>query len=589
MATVLKPGDSNVNYYLKYDGDKNTSTINIVKKNDQFTIILKDGEPGETENQLKSIEPLIGGIKPRKLSKNIYLVLGPKQESMSWVDSCMNAIRTKDPSVAASHVYSAVSDKRVVYYLTKKVILALKPEINESEAKKIVEQLSERHNLKLVNAYKTLPNTFLFELTAASKENPIKIANAIENEDPEHVDYAEPSLIRNNSSASHTAIHAKPKAKAKTKAKAKAKTGTPLISLDDSNRLKRKQWYLESVNVPGAWDKLQGKGDRNITIAIIDGFFKIDHPAFENQVTNKFDFAEPLTPFQTVLADHGTSCAGLIFSEGTSPLISGIAPGCSFIPVRLADVTSDDELLDAGEIIGPLVDIVSCSFGPDLPSDSHISITLERQISRLADRGGRMGTGILFCFSAGNFNLPINARVNQGDPFINGQGLNDQIDENRQIHSPYATHPKVMAIAACTKNNSKAGYSNYGDEISICAPGSDLLPFPVGNLSKRGASWIFTTAAINDVLFTSRFGGTSTSAPVVAGVAALVLSANKNLTAANVRQILEKSANKININEQDADGKYVTKNGDPAGARSKWFGYGKVDALEAVKMALAFK
>ncbi|MGL4502187.1 MAG: proprotein convertase P-domain-containing protein, partial [Planktothrix sp.] len=84
--------------------------------------------------------------------------------------------------------------------------------------------------------------------------------------------------------------------------------------------------------------------------------------------------------------------------------------------------------------------------------------------------------------------------------------------------------------------------------------------------------------------FTAYFGGTSSATPVVAGVAALVLSVNPTLTAQEVRRILEQSADKIVDSDPDPQLGIRMGNYDKNGY-SQWFGYGKVNAFKAVQMA----
>ncbi|NJL48150.1 MAG: S8 family serine peptidase [Leptolyngbyaceae cyanobacterium SM2_5_2] len=84
--------------------------------------------------------------------------------------------------------------------------------------------------------------------------------------------------------------------------------------------------------------------------------------------------------------------------------------------------------------------------------------------------------------------------------------------------------------------------------------------------------------------FTNSFGGTSSSCPVVAGVAGLILSMNPALTARQVREILQTTADKIIDPNPDPQlglryGTYDAK------SHSQWFGYGKVNAFAAVKEA----
>src|SRR5439155_1267268 len=76
--------------------------------------------------------------------------------------------------------------------------------------------------------------------------------------------------------------------------------------------------------------------------------------------------------------------------------------------------------------------------------------------------------------------------------------------------------------------------------------------------------------------YTDSFGGTSSSAPGVAGVAALLLAVNKALRQEEVRDILKRSCDAIDI----ASGRYEAATG-----HSEFYGYGRVNAAKAVDLA----
>jgi len=77
----------------------------------------------------------------------------------------------------------------------------------------------------------------------------------------------------------------------------------------------------------------------------------------------------------------------------------------------------------------------------------------------------------------------------------------------------------------------------------------------------------------------SDFGGTSSACPGVAGVCALILSVNPDLTWKDVKEILKKTADKIDKRNGNYDAK----------GHSKWYGYGRVNAYKAVKLAKKMK
>ncbi|MEO0410168.1 MAG: S8 family serine peptidase, partial [Cyanobacteria bacterium P01_A01_bin.135] len=164
----------------------------------------------------------------------------------------------------------------------------------------------------------------------------------------------------------------------------------------------------------------------------------------------------------------------------------------------------------------------------------------------------------------------------------------------------FAVHPDVIAVSACTSLNQKSAYSNWGQAIAVTAPSNNALP----GLVLPGQGFLNSAPPIRQALpgrgvltsdrtgaagyspsdFTSTFGGTSSACPVVAGVAALMLSANPDLTAQQVRQILQDTADKIT--DRQADPQLGLRRGmyDVQG-HSEWFGYGKVNALKAVQAA----
>ncbi|MDH3226232.1 MAG: S8 family serine peptidase [Thermoleophilia bacterium] len=95
--------------------------------------------------------------------------------------------------------------------------------------------------------------------------------------------------------------------------------------------------------------------------------------------------------------------------------------------------------------------------------------------------------------------------------------------------------------------------------------------------------------------YRSDFGGTSSATPLAAGVAALVLSANPELSIDELRELLRNTAVRIALDTDDevgrwldSDGNPVTESGEPA-VRSQWFGHGRIDAAAAVRAVLELR
>lgn len=111
--------------------------------------------------------------------------------------------------------------------------------------------------------------------------------------------------------------------------------------------------------------------------------------------------------------------------------------------------------------------------------------------------------------------------------------------------------PDIVVVSGTDSNDAIASWSSFGSYVQLAAPG-------VG---------IYTT---NWTLGYSSVNGTSFSSPVAAGVAALVMAANPKLTGADVQNILFKTAVDLG-----------------AGGKDPYYGYGRVNADAAVKMALS--
>ncbi|MCP5046482.1 MAG: S8 family serine peptidase, partial [bacterium] len=223
--------------------------------------------------------------------------------------------------------------------------------------------------------------------------------------------------------------------------------------------------------------------------------------------------------------------------------------------------------------------------------------------------GGRRGKGIVFLWAAGNENCPISHDTTIPVPVTHGWEQ-DRFGQWRWVGVRTATHfshdlvgiPGVMHIAALASTAQRSHYSNYGTGIDICAPTSNSHRFSRLELDGLG----ITTTTGEGPMVRNSFGGTSSATPLVAGIAALVISANPQLTALEVIGILKSTASKdldmtgyprtppASYNRDTSwdvspiapfDGGNFADNGDPEGTWSPWFGHGKVDAARAVQRA----
>jgi subtilisin-like proprotein convertase family protein/subtilisin family serine protease len=401
-----------------------------------------------------------------------------------------------------------------------------------------------------------------------------------------------------------------------------------------------KQWHLHtSLNHPqydprssskceGAWALLDNFGSNGVVVAVADDGCKLDH--FDVDSADKFASwayfeggrlvtradidADPKSMYQTG-ANHGTACCAVIGAEIDAVMTVGGAPECRLLPIKwesngpLLDI-SDSKLRAAIDYIADKVDVMSNSWGSS-PRSFWPTIVTNR-INELSLTGGRRGKGIVFLWAAGNENCLINHMADEKVPYTNGwkkkiDGSWDWVGVRRTkvFSHNLAELPGVMHIAALASTAKRSHYSNYGPGISLTAPSSNSFEYGP-RLTVRGLG--ITTATGKAVGVRNNFGGTSSATPLVAGIAALTISANPNLSATEVISILKQTASKdldftgyprtppANYNIDTSwdvspvapfNSGHFQDNGDADGSWSPWFGHGRVDAQAAVAEAIS--
>ncbi|MEB3222316.1 MAG: S8 family peptidase [Candidatus Sericytochromatia bacterium] len=263
------------------------------------------------------------------------------------------------------------------------------------------------------------------------------------------------------------------------------------------------QWGLTKIGMPQVWG-LNG-GSPSVTVAVIDTGVDPAHP----------DLAAAIVPGTSVLANstgpdddhgHGTHVAGIIAaSVADRKGISGVAPNCRIMPVK---VLNGEGKGDTGDIVAGLIWAVN--HGAKVVNMS------------LGGAGGSRALASAVAYARSKDVLVVAAMGNEG--------------ENAQEYP--AGYPGVMAVGATDRDDSVADFSNYGSWISVAAPGVDILStlprLPVGVNRLEGKD------TLQDVM-----DGTSMAAPFVAGVAALVRSAQPTLTAPEVKARIERTCDDL--------------------------------------------
>jgi hypothetical protein len=302
------------------------------------------------------------------------------------------------------------------------------------------------------------------------------------------------------------------------------------------------QWYLENrgesgavmgphLNVREAWSRTRGT---NVVVAVVDQGVELDHPELAPRAASNlhFNFDTGTTNARPALATpswaHGTAVAGLIAAEANNGRgMSGTAPAAQFaswviFKTNLA-LVSEDTLFQMYQYHSNEVAVQNHSWGNNGLRQQQPGF-LERLAISNATTFGRGGLGVVMVRSAGNDRT---------------RGANSDDDG-------YPSDPRVIAAGAVRVDGRVASYSEAGACVLVAAPSGDNgfpLLFTTDLVGPRGFNQIFFPNDLADYRFNSLgFSGTSASAALISGVAALALGANPNLGYRDVQQILALSS-----------------------------------------------
>ncbi|MEL6353776.1 MAG: S8 family serine peptidase [Cyanobacteria bacterium J06627_28] len=484
------------------------------------------------------------------------------------LEAALSALRSDSNVLYASHVYELAVSPNTYVYLANELTVQFASAMSMRQ----IEAIAVERGLVRSHALSGSGNTHCFRVGPTARQNPLKLANVLTRHP--QVLMAEPNIIM--------AI-------------------APLYRPTDTRY--PEQWHLHHrggrslaanshVFAEKAWDIT--RGSRSITIAVTDDGFDLTHP--DLQGAGKIVAPQDLknrdslpTPLQN--ENHGTAVAGVALAEENGQGVVGIAPGCSLMPIQTTGYLDDrsiEQLFDWAIEQG--ADVISCSWSP-----ASVYFPLSRRISRAINKAateGRDGKGCVVLFSAGNANRPVEGKVTEsGWPRNLLRGVTTWL-------SGFAIHPDVITVSACTSLNRKAAYSNWGRHISVAAPSNNAPPsmslsegtFDTGPpiRTRLPGRVVLTSDRTGDKGYTdddyAGFGGTSSACPLVAGIVGLMLSANPDLTAKDVKQLLQTTTDKITDKEPDPQLGRTHGLYDSSG-HSFWFGYGKVNAYKAVKAA----
>jgi outer membrane autotransporter protein len=277
----------------------------------------------------------------------------------------------------------------------------------------------------------------------------------------------------------------------------------------------------------------------------------------------------------------GTGAAPYAFIAGLNPYLGKEANNTAIraLYVQAYYWKSGVDPLTGNIISKPQINIMNHSYGQKTPwnleDDLHGS-NITTAINRTA------ANGIIHVWSAGN---------------ERGKANENTVKDN------VLTNSNIIVVAAMGSDGKYTNYSNYGSNVFITAPSNrtgiysgyytfgitttdrsgDNLGYNKYSTENKNGDWTDTFPNTN---YTSTFGGTSSSAPLVSGILALGMEANKQMDVRMAKHILVKYSDKVDETDSSATGGWV-KNG-----AGNWFnpnyGFGNINAgkfVNAVKNA----
>jgi subtilisin family serine protease len=333
------------------------------------------------------------------------------------------------------------------------------------------------------------------------------------------------------------------------------------------------QWALSKIGAVNAWKTTSGSSQ--IVVAVIDTGADLNH---EDMIGN---YVQDSDRFNAIDSSnnpsdsdgHGTLISGLISAKGNNGIgIAGLTWDCKIMPIKIVE-----SVLRGGGELDVLLRAVEWAIDHD---SQVINMSWEWEarntdLEMLFERA--YAKNIVLVSSAGNY---YRGTAEPAKPLVDYP----------------ASYHRVIAVGAADGQDlrktfqSKDGQcwgSNYGNELSVLAPGILLLSTDVSGTNgwnNQLGGTIAKILCINSSLgphddYCTIMGGTSGAAALVSGLVALLLSYHPRLSNNQVRDIIEQSAEKINGYTYNIEGGYNN------GSWNIETGYGRINAHRALELA----
>ncbi|XP_063929314.1 furin-like protease 1 isoform X3 [Zophobas morio] len=363
------------------------------------------------------------------------------------------------------------------------------------------------------------------------------------------------SLVTNPEKKVKLAVDTRVRWSQQQKAKKRVKRD---FRLQDADPKWPSMWYLNrgnglDMNVIPAW--LEGITGKGAVVTILDDGLEKDHPdllqnydPMASYDVNSHD-SDPSPRYDMIDSNrHGTRCAGEVAATSNNSVCAlGVAHGAQVGGVRMLDGDVTDAVEARSLSLNPQhIDIYSASWGPD---DDGKTVDGPGELATRAFiegvKNGRNGKGSIFVWASGN-----------------GGRDHDNCNCDGYTNSIYS-----LSISSATEHGHVPWYSEACSSTLASTYSSGAV----------GERQVVTTDLRHSC--TSSHTGTSASAPLAAGICALALEANPNLTWRDMQHIVVRTARPQNLIAPDWQTNGVGRN------VSHSFGYGLMDAYAMVQLS----
>lgn len=332
----------------------------------------------------------------------------------------------------------------------------------------------------------------------------------------------------------------------------------------------------EMIEAPTGAIERPGVTGAGVKVAVIDSGIFAAHPGLVGRVTTGLNFELSLLARQVAgvlppevwdayavasgplaLQDevgHGTHCAGIIGGDGTGSSglnLAGVAPGVEMIAMKLASA-ANGVVVDAGFEANAVAAIDymvrhQAELGVDVASNSWGLLPEEAE-------------GLLGATNYEPVAMATRAAVNAGIAMVFSGGNDGGGPEEETVRPfPNGMEEVISVASACKANNGSCeggrinGFSSRGP-VTVAAPGDQILSAmspsvlaPLGQALEGDYFGDSETDQVQNRALYIRLSGTSMAGPHVAGVAALLLEANPDLTPADLKRVLSETADDMAI------------------------------------------